>query len=144
MARRCWYCGLEKLRVGDPPEHIIPDAMGGTLKTDRVCRDCNHRAGREIDAPFMRDWLIATDRALHSPGGHRMQPRVDAALEDGTVVDLSTGKGPWRATVRASLEWEGDTVRIRASDRAEYDKLLDRVRRDVEAQGREFVDPGLA
>ncbi len=116
--------------------------MGGTLKTDCVCRECNHRAGREIDGPFMRDWLVATDRALHAPRGHRMQPRVEAALEDGTPVDLQMGKGPWKATVRASIEWDGDEVRIRASNRAEYDKLLARVQRDVEAQGKDFVPPG--
>ena len=116
--------------------------MGGTLKTDRVCRKCNARAGREIDAPFMQDWLIAMDRALHSPRGDRLRPRVDAALDDGTPVDIKTGKGQWKATVRASIEWKDDTVTIRASNRAEYDKLLARVRRDVEAQEKNFVEPG--
>lgn len=139
---RCWYCGSESLRVGDPPEHIIPEAMGGTLKTNRVCAACNQRAGKGIDAPFMRDWLIAIDRALHSPRGDRMRPRVDATLRDGTPVDLETGKGPWKATVRASIEWEGDEVTIRASNRAEYEKLLSRVRRKVEAEGKEFTEPG--
>jgi hypothetical protein len=139
---RCWYCGAESLRAGDPPEHIIPEAMGGTLKTDRVCRGCNERAGKAIDAPFMRDWLIAMDRALHSPRGGLLQPRVDATLDDGTPVDLGTGQGPWKATVRAAIEWKGDEVIIRASNRAEYEKLLGRVRRKVEEEGREFVDPG--
>lgn len=110
--------------------------MGGTLKTDRVCRACNGRAGSEIDAPFMKDWLIAMQRELHSPGGHRLRPRVEAALEDGTPVDLQTGRGPWKATVRGSKQLKDDTVTIRASSRAEYDKLLGRVRRDVEAQGK--------
>lgn len=141
-AGRCWYCGVEALREEDPPEHVIPDAMGGTLKTDHVCRACNERAGREIDAPFMQDWLIAMDRALHSPGGHRLRPRVDATLDDGTPVDIQTGKGPWKATVRGSIEWTDDTVTIRASNRAEYEKLLARVRRDVEAQGKTFIEPG--
>jgi hypothetical protein len=130
------------LRANDPPEHIIPEAMGGTLKTDRVCRGCNEQAGKAIDAPFMRDWLIAMDRALHSPKGDRLRPRVDAALEDGTPVDLGTGKGPWKATVRASIEWNGDEVVIRASNRTEYEKLLARVRRKIEEEGREFTDPG--
>jgi hypothetical protein len=67
---------------------------------------------------------------------------VDATLEDGTPVDLGTGKGPWKATVRASIEWKGDEVVIRASNRAEYDKLLGRVRRKIESEGKEFVDPG--
>lgn len=90
----------------------------------------------------MRDWLVAMDRALHAPGGHRMQPRVEAALEDGTPVDMQMGKGPWKATVRASIEWDGDQVRIRASNRAEYNKLLARVKRDAEAQGQQFLVPG--
>ena len=56
---------VSEVQTSDPPEHIIPDAMGGTLKTDRVCRECNGRAGSDIDGPFMQDWLIAMDRVIH-------------------------------------------------------------------------------
>lgn len=116
--------------------------MGGTLKTDSVCKSCNSKAGRQIDAPFMQDWLIAAERAMHSPRGHRMRPRVEAALEDGTPVDLVTGKGPWKGKIRGGIERDGDTVRIRAANRKEYDALIARVRRDAERDGRTFVDPG--
>lgn len=116
--------------------------MGGNLKTDRVCRECNQRAGSTIDGPFMRDWLIAMDRALHSPRGDRLRPRVEAELKDGTPVDIETRKGSWKATVRASIEWKEDEVIVRASDRAEYERLLARVRHKVESEGREFVEPG--
>lgn len=138
---RCWYCAEATLRVDDPPEHIIPESMGGRLTTDRVCRDCNGRAGREIDGPFMRDWLVAMDRALYIADRAKLHPRVDAALEDGTPVDIETGKGAWRARIRASIDYDGDEVRIRASSLAEYHKLLDRVRRQAEADGRTFVEP---
>ena len=57
---RCWYCGKQSLRVGDPLEHAIPAAIGGTLKTDRVCGECNQRARSEIDWPLQRDFLVAT------------------------------------------------------------------------------------
>ncbi len=116
--------------------------MGGKLKTDRVCRRCNGLAGSTIDAPFMQDPLIAMARALHSPRGDRMRPRMEASLEDGTPVDLRTGSGPWRASVRAAIVREGEEIFIRAADRAEYEKLLARVRRDVEGEGREFEPPG--
>lgn len=57
---RCWYCGKQTLRVGDPLEHAIPAAIGGTLKIDRVCGECNQRARSEIDWPLQRDFLVAT------------------------------------------------------------------------------------
>jgi hypothetical protein len=139
---RCWYCGEEELREGDPPEHVIPDAMGGRLKTDRVCARCNGLAGKAIDGPFMHDPLIAMARVLHSPRGGRMQARSEATLGDGTPVDLKTGKGPWKATVRATIEREGDEIFIRAANRAEYEKLFERARREVEAEGRELANPG--
>jgi HNH endonuclease len=44
---RCFFCLEEK----DPSvEHVFPDAIGGTLITDRVCTSCNSFLGTEVDA----------------------------------------------------------------------------------------------
>ncbi|MBA2717454.1 MAG: hypothetical protein H0U51_10450 [Propionibacteriales bacterium] len=135
----CWYCGHAVLLVSDPPEHVIPDSMGGRLKTLRVCESCNHDAGRLIDAPFMKDMLIFWDRLLHLPASAKLPPQFEATLEDGTPVDLRmTGKGPWTANVRSSIKRDGDQIRIRARDQAEYERLLERVRKDLAKEGREL------
>jgi hypothetical protein len=44
---RCFFC-LEEKDPGD--EHVFPEAIGGTLETDRVCRSCNSFLGHEVDA----------------------------------------------------------------------------------------------
>lgn len=146
---RCWYCGLESLREGDPPEHVISAALGARLTTDRVCATCNERAGREIEYPFLGDWFIANERALFGVNdprrGRRRPPRApdqEGILPDGTPVDLRTQDGPWEARIRSRIEYNGDEVRIVAADRAEYDRLLERVRKRVEADGRVFEAPG--
>lgn len=133
----CWYCGRAVLRTDDPPEHIIPDAMGGRLTTDRVCAQCNHRAGREIDGPFMRDMLIFWDRQSHMPGGAKMSPDFEAALDDGTPVDVRMdGRKAWSAKVRGSIERDDDQIRIRASDHKEYRRLLARLEKQLAAEGK--------
>lgn len=147
---RCWYCAHGALRVGDPPEHVISAALGARLTTDKVCASCNARAGREIDYPFLGDWFVASERALYGindprRGGRRRPPRAalqEGRLPDGTPVDLQTQDGPWEARIRSRIEYNGDEVRIVAADRAEYDRLLERVRKRVEADGRTFQDPG--
>lgn len=146
---RCWYCAEPRLKVGDPPEHVISAALGASLTTDRVCADCNERAGREIDYPFLGDWFIAMDRALYrveDPRRRRRRPprapAQEGQLPDATPVDLHTQDGPWQAQVRSSIEYHGDEVRIRAPNMEEYERLLERVRRRVESEGRTFHPPG--
>ena len=43
---RCFFCLEEK----EPSiEHVFPAAIGGTLKTNRVCTACNSLLGQEVD-----------------------------------------------------------------------------------------------
>ena len=43
---RCFFCLKEK----EPSlEHVFPEAIGGTLTTDRLCRVCNSTLGSEVD-----------------------------------------------------------------------------------------------
>jgi HNH endonuclease len=43
---RCFFC-LEEKAPSD--EHVFPAAIGGTLKTNRVCTACNSFLGKEVD-----------------------------------------------------------------------------------------------
>lgn len=64
---RCWFC--RKDRLGSK-EHIIPQALGGTLLTWRVCKDCNSTLGRFADSPIGNHLLVQIWRAKLSLAGY--------------------------------------------------------------------------
>jgi hypothetical protein len=57
---RCIFC-LEE-RIGTD-EHVFPFAIGGCLKTKRVCACCNAKLGSRIDAALIDHSLILLRRA---------------------------------------------------------------------------------
>jgi hypothetical protein len=89
---RCWACGKPHRSVGDPPEHIVQSALGGTLTTDRFARDCNRELGSRVDQPFLRDFVVAVSRAHHGirdprrPQRPPPNPRHHAKTKDGQAV----------------------------------------------------------
>lgn len=139
---RCWYCGNEHLAQGDPPEHVIPAAIGGTLTTDRVARSCNNELGKRIDQPFLNDWFIALERVMYrisdprrARSGRPPNPDQIATLEDGTPVRIETREGPWTASVIPSLEKVDEkTFQIRAENAEQAELMmktkLERLERD--------------
>src|SRR2546423_889478 len=62
----CTYCYRSKGPF--TAEHVLPEALGGKLepvnpfKLSTVCLRCNGAAGRHIDGPFCRSWLMMHDR----------------------------------------------------------------------------------
>lgn len=63
---RCIFC----LKEREPScEHVLPEAIGGTLTIDRVCKPCNERLGGKVDCKLsdhlacvaMREELGMTD-----------------------------------------------------------------------------------
>ncbi len=57
---RCIFCMKDR-----PPsdEHIFPLAIGGSLHTQRVCRECNSILGSTVDAPLSDHIFIVIRRA---------------------------------------------------------------------------------
>lgn len=79
------------------------------------------------------------DRNLHVPGGAKLAPRIKARIENDTPVDIRlNGRRPWTATVRSGIYRDGDNITIRASSRKEYDRLIERAKKQAEAEGRTF------
>ena len=61
----CFYCGKMRSSSESSSEHIMPACLGATLDktgTRLVCGNCNTRAGKEVDLPFCRDWIIESRR----------------------------------------------------------------------------------
>lgn len=46
----CYICGKELTKSNKSEEHIIPNAIGGKLKSNKlICKDCNNKLGNDTD-----------------------------------------------------------------------------------------------
>jgi hypothetical protein len=142
---RCWACGEEHLEVGDPVEHIIQAALGGTLTTDRFARTCNAKLGESIDQPFIEDHFVALARVLFDIRDPRRRqdrpppnPRHEAELADGTPIKVDMRDGLWRPVITPRLieQGEGEELVFRITARSQEEagemmrKKLERLKRD--------------
>ncbi len=65
MNEKCYLCGTELVEKNKSREHVIPNAIGGTLKPNNIiCDGCNKALGNEIDVPFNKLFESITTR-LH-------------------------------------------------------------------------------
>ena len=52
---RCYLCGTLLNESNRSVEHIIPNAIGGHLKSKNLlCKDCNSNTGQKIDAEISK------------------------------------------------------------------------------------------
>lgn len=139
---QCWFC-LQQ-RPGSA-EHLFPLAIGGTLLTDRVCRDCNSVLGRDVDAGVVNHLLVALRRdqlGLQGnsgaiPDGMALLGQGVLAADPGQRVRVSTGPDgrlDVRLLYRAEEEALPDGALVRritidARDASELPKMLQRERR---------------
>jgi HNH endonuclease len=61
----CIFCLQEKPASS---EHVLPDALGGTLQIDRVCRVCNNWLGANVDVKLTEHRLALFGRSMNSIG----------------------------------------------------------------------------
>ncbi len=53
----CYSCHTTLNKKNQSVEHIIPNSIGGTLKSSRlICRECNNAYGMTIDAALAKDF----------------------------------------------------------------------------------------
>jgi hypothetical protein len=128
LGSRCWFCGERHLSPDDPPEHVIPAALGAELTTDRVAGVCNRRAGKEIDQPLLADPFIGFNRVFYDTrdrrGGRPPNPARNASLADGSPAVLDTRVMPWRATALPQIRGEGERLTITAGSVEEAEKMI--------------------
>jgi hypothetical protein len=146
---RCFFCLQEK----DPSdEHVFPEAIGGTLRTKRVCGNCNSFLGHEVD-PLVTDHPVIL-RKRHEFGmttraGKSVDPmgglfRQGALASDPdkriqAVVDPATGKiTPKLMPHRRQIKNDDGTERIEiALDETDIGALETIVQRHRKREGLE-------
>lgn len=53
----CTICNEEITEKNKSVEHIIPNAIGGILKSDQLfCKGCNSNFGSKLDAAFVKNF----------------------------------------------------------------------------------------
>lgn len=63
VLNKCYSCGEVITATKAAVEHIIPNALGGKLKSRTIlCSDCNGKLGREVDAPFCQQMGFVVNR----------------------------------------------------------------------------------
>jgi hypothetical protein len=115
----CIFCLKEK---SASEEHVFPEAIGGGLVIDRVCRDCNSDLGTTADARVSNHPLVLLARSQLGIAGKRggiPDPFRDV-FRIGALADDPTQR------VRASLpEREGESLQIELLYNRSVKKLED-------------------
>ena len=52
---KCIICEKEKK---PSEEHIFPESIGGSLKINNICTDCNNKIGRTIDCNLSDSFIV--------------------------------------------------------------------------------------
>ena len=99
---RCFFCLEEK---APSVEHVFPEAIGGTLETDRVCTSCNSFLGKDVDVRLTDHPAVLIKRSefgMTTSAGKPVDPMgklfrqgtlaSDPEKRIQTVVDPGTGK----------------------------------------------------
>jgi hypothetical protein len=140
----CAYCAEEKLKDNDPPEHVVPRAIGGSFVVRTVCHDCNSWASREIDQPFLQDPFVMALRSHHDVRDpqSRRRARVRNPMFKGHTAAGSYAwmdeDGQPHVQGRIVRDESGERYQVHASTDAEAERLISRLEREAAAEGKQL------
>jgi hypothetical protein len=141
---KCIFCLEER-----PPsvEHVFPLAIGGGLKTDRICESCNSTLGSRVDAALNDSFAVRARRSDLGLAGNsgKVPPfyelligkhklAADRERHVKLTFDEATGKLDMRALHHASNVIMPDGTKVRriivdARDKSEIPKIIQRERK---------------
>lgn len=140
---RCIFCLMEQ---PSSVEHVFPEAIGGTLTINRVCKGCNDRLGNEVDVRLTDHPLILLRRSqlgMRDATGKEINPwakvfGIGTMASDPTqriqiVPDASTGQWVPRLLYNRAQSKLGDgtgvvQIKIDANQVGEIGKIIQRER----------------
>ena len=115
MTAACVLCGTGLTGANRSWEHVIPESLGGKLRTPRVlCRSCNSRTGHDWDVTLVRQLLRVS--LLVFPESHPLGERIRRVRDDqGNSLILKGGIRGGAEHPQAMLHKVGDAFDLTIS-----------------------------
>lgn len=92
---KCYACGAQITKENASVEHIIPNGIGGRLKSlDLLCRDCNSSFGSEVDSKLTKQLNLISVMLGISRDRGEPQPEVGVNTRTGEAIRILQGGKP--------------------------------------------------
>ena len=123
----CYCCGKVITATTTSTEHIIPNALGGRLKSRTLlCAGCNSKLGQEVDGLFCKQMGFVVNR-LGITRERGSPPAIKARLVDsGEPIHLESNGEVFAPRIRITPTEEGYTV---ACDRRNIERAREALKR---------------
>lgn len=124
----CYNCNCSLNKRTKSIEHIIPNAIGGTLKSDRLlCRQCNNEFGLTIDAALANDFgYLAAFLNIERDRPREYQVKnVIASDEDVPYLEMERN----RSSIRPVIKFGKDQVFISGCDIKQVMQIVSSLKR---------------
>lgn len=127
---KCVFCKVELTAANSAKEHIIPNAIGGRLKSSNLdCLKCNSEFGEDCDRALAKDMNpLANILGIERDRG---EPQPIEGLMQGKKVRLDAEGKPEMAEPAHEVKTDGNTTKISVKARS-----MDEARRMIEGLAR--------
>lgn len=127
---KCWLCETELTDRNSSKEHIIPNGIGGRLKSQYLlCEKCNTRMGNSSDATLCEDLKFYTE--MFQVDRERNKELKGIVMTDSDGDEIIVKQAGQKLTLRKQLaeltdnEDGSQTLHIQVRDEKELKKTLD-------------------
>jgi len=135
---RCYLCGEIITELNNSVEHILPNSIGGKLKSTQViCRDCNGICGEQLDAALSQVGNIFASR-MNIKRDRGLVPNLTAVIE-GTDEKVIVEPGWKTRRVNPIIEKEKDKISISVGTRKRLLQEMQRIEKEFLKDGKNFI-----
>lgn len=129
---KCYICEVELNSENYSVEHIIPNAVGGKLKSSNLlCESCNSSTGNEIDAELAKQLNVFSTLIGIKRDRGKVQ-EIKGTSPDGTPYMLGANAKPIKVKPEQKvidLENGGKRITISAKDKTQAKEVLKGLKR---------------
>ncbi len=121
----CYCCNQQLTAETESVEHIIPNAIGGRLKSkELLCKGCNSMFGDTIDAELCKQ-LIVIAGALNIKRESGKNPIIkNVKSESGEMYHLQNGRNPIPVAPEININEKENTIHIGANDEKQLKSII--------------------